>query len=423
MSLPASPNLAPGSPQLQHIESARAVLERDARVLAAWIGGSIAAGTADRWSDVDLRLAVAESDLPDVMAAIPATLPAIHPVLGWFSRPVRGGHLVVVTFEGPLRADVEITTPAALRGLRHEAAASLIDPDGHVARFAGTPYTPRLLTPAELIEREAARVPIELGRLRQAIQDRSVLVATQAQAALLESAQRLLVLLRDPRAAGLAGPKHAADVLTSADVEPLLAPLRAWSAAWPDPAADSIDPTLEVLRPLAAEAGNRHGAPVPLRPEPPDPERAPAEASDVSRGARTAAGAVEAAHNLLVHAMVGASYYNRGLFTGLLWGYAMAAQLAADLARVRSDAPELSAKLAPADEAAFENALRPLRLGGVDAVRLVAANVAALYSRYLERACAALGLAYRRRLDREVNAYLFREGVFAYDVTAANPAP
>ena len=420
MSLPTSPDLAPDSPQFRLIESARAVLERDARVVAAWIGGSIAAGTADRWSDVDLRVAVEESDLPAVLAAMPATLAAIHPVLGWFGRPVRDGRLVVFTFEGPLRADVEIATPAALRGPRHEAVAPLIDPRGQVARFASAPFAPSRLSPEELVEREAARVPAELGRLQRAIEDRSILAATQAQATLLESAQRLLLLLRDPVAAGLAGPKHAAEVLRAADVAPLLDPLSAWSAAWPDPAADSIDPTLDVLRPLAAEVQNRHGTPVPLYPEPPDPESAPAGAG---RSALTADGAVEAAHNLLMHAMVGAGYFNRGLYTGLLWGYAMAAQLAADLARVRSQSPELAAQLAPADEAAFQNALRPLRRGGVEAVRLVAANVAALYSRYLERACAALDVSYPRRLDREVNAYLFREGVFAYDVTAANPAP
>ena len=282
---------------------------------------------------------------------------------------------------------------------------------------------PSLLTPAELIEREAERVPAELGRLQRAIEDRSILAATQAQATLLESAQRLLLLLRDPRAAGLAGPKHAADALTAADVAPLLAPLRAWSAAWPDPAADSIDPTLDVLRRLVAEVQQRYGQTVPLCPEPPDPEGTAADVSYFNRGALAAAGAVEAAHNLLLHAMVGANYYNRGLHTGLLWGYAMAAQIAADLARVHPRTPELSAQLAPADQAAFEWALRPLRRGGVEAVRLVAANVAALYSRYLQRASAALELTYPQRLDREVNAYLFREGVFAYDISAESPSP
>ena len=403
MNLPASPGLPPGSPQFQLIEAARAVPARDARVIAAWVGGSIAEGTADRWSDVDLRLAVEESDLAEVMAAMPATLPAIHSVLGWLSRPVR--------------ADLEVTTPEALRGPRSEAVAPLIDPGGLVERFGRTPFAPRQLTPAELIEREAAWVPSELGRLQRAIEERSILAATQAQANLLQSAQRLLLLLlRDPRAAGLAGPKHAAEVLTAKDVATLLAPLHAWSPSWPDPDVDSIEPTLDVLRPLVAEAQARHGKSVPLRPTPPDPESTPAGLSYYNRGALTAPGAVEAAKNLLVQAMAGATYYNRGLHTGLLWGYAMAAQIAADLARVRPSTPELAAQLAPADVDAFESALRPLRRGGVEAVRLVAAHVAGAYSRYLERACAAQELPYPRRLDHAVNAYLFREGAFAYDV-------
>ena len=425
MNLPASPCLAPDSPQFQLIEAARAVLARNARVIAAWVGGSIADGTADRWSDVDLRLATRDSDHAEVMAAMPATLAAIHSVLGWLSRPIRGEHLVIVTFDGPVRVDLEVTTPEALRGPRSEAVAPLIDPRGLVERFGRTPFAPRQLTPADVIEREATQVPSELGRLQRAIEERSILAATQAQANLLQSAQRLLLLLRDPRAAGLAGPKHAAEVLTAKDIEPLLAPLHAWSASWPDPDVDSIEPTLDVLRPLVAEAQARHGRTVPLHPTPPDPESTPAGLSYYNRGALTAPGAVEAAKNLLVQAMAGATYYNRGLHTGLLWGYAMAAQIAADLARVRPRTPELAARLAPADAAELASALRPLRRGGVEAIRLVAANVAAAYSRYLERACAAQELPYPRRLDHAVNAYLFREGAFAYDVvdgTLASPS-
>ena len=153
-------------------------------------------------------------------------------------------------------------------------------------------------------------------------------------------------------------------MLTAKDIEPLLAPLHAWSPSWPDPDVDSIEPTLDVLRPLVAEAQARHGKSVPLSPTPPDPASTPAGLSNYNRGELTAQGAVEAAHNLLVHAMAGANYYNRGLYTGLLWGYAMAAQIAADLARVRPSTPELAAQLAPADVDAFESALRPLRARG-----------------------------------------------------------
>ena len=410
MSLPANPGLARDGPHRPFVESAHSVLSRDPRVKAVWVGGSLADGTADRWSDVDLRLVVADDDRPTFMAGLADTLHAIHPVLGWRARSALGDDLVVVTFEGPLRVDFLVTTPAGCARHRYEPIAPLFDPQGLAARLQQTPYSPRRRTPRELLEREVAQVPAEAGRLHRAIQQSAIVAAMQAQANLLESAQRLLLLLRDPHAAGLLGPKHAADALTAADIEPLLAPLAAWSEQWPDPALDSIEPTLTVLRPLAAQAETRYGVGVPVRPAPPGPDP----------DARPAAQVVEAGSSLLVHAMVGAAYYNRAMYTGLLWGYAGAARLAAELAYAAShgdtpvpaDAPE---RLPSADACAMTSALRPLRQGGVPAVRRVATRVAAVYRRQLQRACARLGAAYPERLEHAVSDYLRREGVFVCD--------
>ena len=410
MSLPANPNLAPDGPHLPFVASAHQVLSRDPRVKALWAGGSLAEGTADRWSDVDLRLAVSDHDRPAFMASIEETLQAICPVLGWRRRSTRSAELVVVTFEGPLRADFVVTSPDSLDRQRYEPIAPLFDPHGLGARLQQIPYEPSRRTPRELLEREAAQVPAEAGRLQRAIERSSIVAAVQAQANLLESAQRLLLLLRDPQAAGLLGPKHAADALTANDIEPLLSPLAAWSGDWPDPALDSIEPTLNVVRPLAAQAESRYGIAVPLRPSPPGPDP----------DTRPAAQVVETGCSLLVHAMVGATYYNRGMYTGLLWGYAGAARLAAELAFVAAhghapvpaDAPDV---LPPEDAAAIATALRPLRQGGVMGVRRVATGVAAAYSRCLKRACARLDLEYPERLDRPVSDYLRHEGVFVPD--------
>lgn len=410
MSLPTNPDLAPDGPHLPFVESAHQVLSRDPRVMALWAGGSLADGTADRWSDVDLRLAVADEDRPAFMAGIEETLQAICPVLGWRRRSTRSAELVVVTFEGPLRADFVVTSPESLDRQRYEPVAPLFDPHGLGARLQQIPYQPSRRTPRELLEREAAQVPAEAGRLQRAIERSSIVAAVQAQANLLESAQRLLLLLRDPQAAGLLGPKHAADALTAADIEPLLSTSAAWSSDWPDPALDSIEPTLNVVRPLAAQAESRYGIAVPLRPSSPGPDP----------DTRPAAQVVEAGCVLLVHAMVGATYYNRGMYTGLLWGYAGAARLAAELAFVAAhghapvpaDAPDL---LPPADAAAIATALRPLRQGGVVGVRSMATRVAAAYSHFLECACARLDLEYPERLDRAVSDYLRREGVFVPD--------
>lgn len=407
MSLPDSPDLAPNGLHVRLVQSAIDVLSRDPRVRALWAGGSLADGTADRWSDVDLRLAVSDDDRAGFMAGIEGTLQAISPVLGWRMRPAHGDDLVVVTFEGPLRADFVVTSPASLERQRYEPVAPLFDPHGLGARLQRIPYEPRRLTPRELLEREATQVPAEAGRLQRAIGQSSIVPAVQAQANLLESAQRLLLLLCDPQAAGLLGPKHAADALTAADIEPLLAPLAAWSDEWPDPAVDSIQPTLAVLRPLAAQAEARYGIVVPLQPAPPFPDP----------DGRPAAQVVESGCFMLVHAMVGATYYNRGMYTGLLWGYAGAARLAVELAyaAVRGDAPvpaDAPDHLRPEDAAVMTDALRPLRLGGVTGVRRVATRVAAAYSLFLERACARLSLEYPGRLDRAVSDYLQREGVF-----------
>jgi len=407
VSLSANPALDRDGLHLRFIESARRVLARDSRVRALWAGGSLADGTADRWSDVDLRLAVADDDRQAFMADIEDTLQAIRGVLGWRTRSTRSAELVVVTFAGPLRADFVVTSPGSVERPRHEAVAPLFDPYGLAARIQRAPLEPQRRTPLELLEREAALIPAEAGRLQRAIEQSSIVSALQAQANLLESAQRLLLLLRDPRAAGLLGPKHAADALTAADIEPLLTPLAAWSDEWPDPVQDSVEPTLALLRPLVARAEARYGIAIPLKPVPPgaDPD------------ARPAAQVVEAGCFLLVHAMVGATYYNRGMYTGLLWGYAGAARFAGEFAYVasRGDAPvpaDAPNRLRPEDAAVMTSALRPLGHGGVLGVRRMATRVAAAYSHYLERACTRLDLEYPGQLDRAVSDYLLREGVF-----------
>ncbi len=50
----------PTAEQRELTEAARAVIAADERVVAAWLGGSFAAGTADAYSDIDLHCAVAD---------------------------------------------------------------------------------------------------------------------------------------------------------------------------------------------------------------------------------------------------------------------------------------------------------------------------------------------------------------------------
>jgi hypothetical protein len=63
----------PTTAQKALIDRAREVAEQDPRVLGAWIVGSLATGSDDEWSDVDLHLLVSDHDLdafPRVWAEI-----------------------------------------------------------------------------------------------------------------------------------------------------------------------------------------------------------------------------------------------------------------------------------------------------------------------------------------------------------------
>lgn len=57
-----------------------AVVQRDPRVTAAWLAGSIGRGSADRWSDLDLWLAIEDRELPAIVADPVAFVNAIVPV-------------------------------------------------------------------------------------------------------------------------------------------------------------------------------------------------------------------------------------------------------------------------------------------------------------------------------------------------------
>ncbi|HXQ19914.1 MAG TPA: nucleotidyltransferase domain-containing protein [Acidimicrobiales bacterium] len=59
------------APQEAFIERAREALSSDERVLAAYLVGGFAVGTADAWSDVDLQVIVADEAADDIKASWP----------------------------------------------------------------------------------------------------------------------------------------------------------------------------------------------------------------------------------------------------------------------------------------------------------------------------------------------------------------
>ena len=139
---------------LDHLAS---ILRGDARIVAAWIGGSIGRGEADDLSDIDIHLAVADEHCAQLNAER-------HAFVASFGEPIliqeapqnapTDGAFQLVLYRG-ISAPIEVDwswRPASAAALP-ERAAVLFD------RSAGLPRTPAWVT---LSEQDAAR-QISLG--------------------------------------------------------------------------------------------------------------------------------------------------------------------------------------------------------------------------------------------------------------------
>jgi predicted nucleotidyltransferase len=90
------------------IEQASLLLQADARIEAAWLEGSIAAGHADAWSDIDLNVAVRDGDFEGVMAERHEILGRLGRVLGYYEGGMPDGFLVAANLEGFRRIDLVV---------------------------------------------------------------------------------------------------------------------------------------------------------------------------------------------------------------------------------------------------------------------------------------------------------------------------
>jgi len=67
--------------QEQYIAALKMKLAADARIKAAWLEGSLGRGNADRYSDLDIHLLLAEAVLPDFKTQVEAWLTEIRPLV------------------------------------------------------------------------------------------------------------------------------------------------------------------------------------------------------------------------------------------------------------------------------------------------------------------------------------------------------
>jgi predicted nucleotidyltransferase len=111
------------------IREAKEALEADPRILACWLEGSFARGTADAWSDIDLHIAVADVNWDAVLAERVALVGSIRPVLGFVEATLPWGtRLVATNLSGPVRLDLFLEKRSALASAaRREQPVVLFD--------------------------------------------------------------------------------------------------------------------------------------------------------------------------------------------------------------------------------------------------------------------------------------------------------
>ena len=115
------------------IEKAPAIFSRDRRFLAGWLEGSLADGSADSFSDIDLYLCVTESAWDDVLPNRRALIEQVAPILA--AADVMGVFGIGCLLEGPVKLDVFFERESTLAMRRRVAVKRLWGDDAIFKRL------------------------------------------------------------------------------------------------------------------------------------------------------------------------------------------------------------------------------------------------------------------------------------------------
>ncbi|HEY1353947.1 MAG TPA: hypothetical protein VGF67_30415 [Ktedonobacteraceae bacterium] len=194
------------------VEQTTVILRRDERIRLLWLTGSLAGGTADAQSDVDLRAAVRETDFVRIEQWWPDLLTRIAPLL-WQRRwpgPPDEVLLGAITADY-LRFDLVLQSLDDTRPRTLQAVRLLFDPDGQAQRF-------QLTTPPDhdpyahlpLLVEEYIRL---LGMLPIVVERNDIPIGMEGQLALHSMLISLLLLERGIDRMSM-GKRHVAAFLT-----------------------------------------------------------------------------------------------------------------------------------------------------------------------------------------------------------------
>jgi predicted nucleotidyltransferase len=146
-------DLLPSLPQSQTVRALVPRLWQDDRVLALWLGGSFATGTADPYSDIDLRVAVPPADLGRWEAADLDVLLSTPPLAQHLLRLGAESFLHHVVLANGDILDLLIQSaavapgvePTLVLGCRDAAFAELLAAGSHPSEADAVPVTGELV--------------------------------------------------------------------------------------------------------------------------------------------------------------------------------------------------------------------------------------------------------------------------------------
>jgi predicted nucleotidyltransferase len=193
-------------------EQAAVMLRQDERIRILWLTGSLAKGTADAQSDVDLRVAVREADFATVDQWWQDLLNQVAPLVWKYRWPGPPDEAILGAITADyLRFDVVIQSLRDTRPRTLEAARLLFDKDGEAEHFFLT--TPSARDPYAhlpvLIE-DGIRL---LGMLPIVVERNDVPIGMEGQLA-LHSMLISLLLLENGIDRMTTGKRHVAAFLT-----------------------------------------------------------------------------------------------------------------------------------------------------------------------------------------------------------------
>lgn len=149
------------------IEQLTALVREDDRLVALWLQGSLADGSADPLSDVDAYIAVRDDDFEAVYGERLAIVRALGDVLAAMDATAPGLRAVHALLAGPVKLDLFFERVSAVANLTRPAVRLLLDKDGVGGRLR-TDWQPPVEATARLIgatilgTRQGAAWPLRL---------------------------------------------------------------------------------------------------------------------------------------------------------------------------------------------------------------------------------------------------------------------